>query len=112
MLDEILKIMTEDFQMEGAAADVDDRNIVTLRGICGSWQTLVDVGHRKMCIRDSTSAGTAVDAGISVDYILAISLRDSAYGTFAGAASAANAGISNNVCHDKILLLNGCKHIL
>lgn len=46
MLDEILKIMTEDFQMEGAAADVDDRNIVTLRGICGSWQTLVDVGHR------------------------------------------------------------------
>lgn len=51
-----------------------------------------------------SSAGTAVDAGISVDYILAISLRDSAYGTFAGAASAANAGISNNVCHDKILL--------
>ena len=46
MLDEILKIMTEDFQMEGAAADVDDRNIVTLRGICSSWQTLVDVGHR------------------------------------------------------------------
>ena len=29
-----------------------------------------------------SSAGTAVDAGISVDYILAISLRDSAYGTF------------------------------
>lgn len=46
MVDEILKIMEEDFQVENAGAVMDDRGIVTLRGACGSWQTLIDVGHR------------------------------------------------------------------
>ena len=58
-----------------------------------------------------SSAGAALDAGISVDYVLAISLRDRAYGTFAGAASAANAGIGDNVCHDRILLFHDGKHV-
>ncbi len=46
MVDEILKIMEEDFQVENAGAVVDDRGIVTLEGTCASWQTLVDAGHR------------------------------------------------------------------
>lgn len=45
MVDEILKMMEEDFQVEHAGVAVDDRSIVTLRGVCDSWQTLVDVGH-------------------------------------------------------------------
>ena len=49
-----------------------------------------------------SSAGTAVDAGISIDYILAVSLRNSANGTFGSAASAAYTSVTNNVCHNKL----------
>lgn len=45
MVDEILKIMKEDFQVENPGIEVDDRGVVTLRGTCASWQTLIDVGH-------------------------------------------------------------------
>lgn len=45
MLEKIKKIMEEDFQVKNAGVTVDERNIVTLSGICASWQMLVDVGH-------------------------------------------------------------------
>ena len=50
------------------------------------------------------SASTAIDAGISVDNVLAIALGNSAYGTFCCAASAANTRIIDNVCHWNYLL--------
>ena len=49
------------------------------------------------------SASTAIDAGISVDNVLAIALGNSAYGTFCCAASAATR-IIDNVCHWNYLL--------
>lgn len=52
----------------------------------------------------SASASSAVDAGISVDYISAVSFRDCAYWTFASTSSARNAGISDFISHLKYLL--------
>lgn len=48
--------------------------------------------------------GTALDAGVRVDFELSISCRDSAYGALSFASSAANASITNYICHDEILL--------
>jgi hypothetical protein len=50
--------------------------------------------------RACTSAGTAIDAGISVDLVLAISLSDSSYRALASAGAAAYACIVNYICHD------------
>ncbi len=44
MVKEIQKIM-EDFHVKDANMTADERNIVTLSGVCDSWQTLIDVGH-------------------------------------------------------------------
>ena len=45
-------------------------------------------------------AGTAIDALIGVDYILAIAFRDSLNGAISFASAAADACIGNLVCHD------------
>lgn len=45
MLEVIQKIMREEFQVADAGVKIDDRNIVTLSGVCSSWETLVSVGH-------------------------------------------------------------------
>ena len=45
-------------------------------------------------------AGSSVDAGISIDYICAVSLADCFYRTLACAGSAGYALICNDICHD------------
>ena len=45
MLEAIKKIMEEDFRVANPGVQVDDRKIVTLSGVCDTWQTVVDVGH-------------------------------------------------------------------
>ena len=50
-------------------------------------------------------AGTAVDAGISVDNVLAISFRNSAYWTFASASAAAYTAVVDYICHGNYLLI-------
>lgn len=47
----------------------------------------------------SICTSAAIDAGISVDYILAVALRDSLYGAALCASAARDAGIVNNICH-------------
>jgi hypothetical protein len=49
--------------------------------------------------RASVSARTAVDAVVSVDYVLAITLADSAYRALIGTSAAGDAIIRNYVCH-------------
>ena len=44
------------------------------------------------------------NAGICINYILAVAFRDSAYRTFASTGSAANTRIINYICHNKFLL--------
>ncbi len=58
----------------------------------------------ELCLLGSTygaslCARTAVDAGISVNYIYAVTLRNSLYGTFSCTCAAADAIISNLKCH-------------
>lgn len=50
----------------------------------------------------SLGACAARNAGISVDYILSISLRNSRYGTILSASAARNASIGNFVSHSKL----------
>ena len=49
--------------------------------------------------RASASAGTAVDAGTSVDYVLTVAFFDSANRAFTSASSAADASILNYISH-------------
>ena len=55
--------------------------------------------------RTNTCACSAVYTCISVDHILAVSLRNCLYRTFASACSAAYALVSNYICHVFFLLL-------
>ena len=50
----------------------------------------------------SLGASAARNAGISVDYVLSISLRNSRYGTILSASAARNASIGNFVSHSKL----------
>lgn len=45
ILENIKKLVNEKFPDVCAEISVDERNIVTVRGVCGSWEQLVDVGH-------------------------------------------------------------------
>ena len=49
----------------------------------------------------SSCTSSAVDASVSVDNVLAVSLRDCIYWTFASTGSAAYASVSNYVCHNE-----------
>lgn len=49
----------------------------------------------------SSCTGSAVDASVSVDNVLAVSLRDCIYWAFASTGSAAYASVSNYVCHNE-----------
>ncbi len=49
--------------------------------------------------RASSCASSAIDAGICVDNIDAVSLRDSLYRAFSCASSACDASISNLISH-------------
>ena len=62
------------------------------------------ISFRKLALRDSTyrastSAGTAVNASVSVDYVLAVTLGDCAYRALTCAGTAADASARNYVCH-------------
>ena len=54
--------------------------------------------------RALSCAGTAVNAGIGIDLVLSISLRDSSYGANLRTASALYTCIRNLICHDCNLL--------
>ena len=56
---------------------------------------------RRSAYRADTCTSTALNASISVDNVLAVTLRDSAYRTLASASSAANTIVRNNICHNK-----------
>ena len=49
--------------------------------------------------RTCAFASTAIDAGICVDLVLSVALRDSFDGAGSSASAAADAGIINNTCH-------------
>lgn len=55
--------------------------------------------------RANTCTSTAVDAGISVDYVLAVTLRNCANRTLRLAGTTRYTGITNYICHDKYLLI-------
>ena len=55
--------------------------------------------------RACASAGTALDAGIRIDYVLSVSLGDRAYGALSLAGSAAYTRVADYICHVFILLL-------
>ena len=50
--------------------------------------------------RANTCTGTAGDASVSVDNVLAVSLGNSAYRALALAGTATNTRIRNYICHD------------
>ena len=52
--------------------------------------------------RTCTSASAAIDAAISVDYILAISFRNSTYWTSASTSATHNTRIVDYVCHNLV----------
>jgi hypothetical protein len=63
----------------------------------------------RSALRDGTCradacAGATLDAGISIDNVLRISLRDSSYRALRLACSARNARIRNYICHGIFLL--------
>ena len=45
------------------------------------------------------SASAAIDTGVGVDDVLAVTLRDSAQGASIGASTTADASISDHICH-------------
>ena len=49
-------------------------------------------------------ATAAVDAGVSIDHILAIALRDSLYGALSCASTTFQTSVVDYICHTKILL--------
>ena len=54
----------------------------------------------------SACACTAINAGISSNFIFSIASRDSAYWTFPFTCSTAYTSVSNYVCHTYFLLIN------
>ena len=54
------------------------------------------------------SAGTAGNADISVDNVLAFTLGNSLNGALIGAGAAGDTSVSDNVCHDFYLHKNSC----
>ena len=54
--------------------------------------------------RTCASTSTAANAGISINYILAVAFSDSAYWTFASTGAAAHARIIDHICHGDYLL--------
>ena len=69
--------------------------------------SLVDASSLKLSLNRSTyraciCACTAVDAKVSVDFVLAVTLCDSLNGTLSSASAASDAVISNLECHDII----------
>ena len=65
----------------------------------------MDILAFNRCVnRAGACAGSAVDALVSVDYILTVTLGDSLYRTFSSTCATANAGISNFVSHWYFLL--------
>ena len=59
---------------------------------------------RNSALRDGAggagiSAGTAIDAGIGVDDVLAVALGNSAHGAGIGASAAAHASIADDIGH-------------
>ena len=63
--------------------------------------------YRELALNDRanrtlTFANTAVDASVSINYVLGIALGNSVHGTSGSAGTAADAGIVNNTCHDSI----------
>ena len=71
----------------------------TKGALCNSKSTLVDSAGRA-----NASTAAAGNAGISVNNILAISLRNSADRALALAGTATNTSISNYICHNRFLL--------
>jgi hypothetical protein len=62
--------------------------------------------RRKLLLDDGfvgafAGAGTAGDAGIGVDNVLAFALRNAFQGASVGASTARDASISDNICHEK-----------
>ena len=64
--------------------------------------------------RTSGFASTAVDAGISIDNEMLVTLGNSLYGALSGAGTTADARITNNTCHinfppihERVLVLTG-----
>ena len=55
--------------------------------------------------RAGSCASAALDALFSVDLVLAVSLGDSLYGAVICASAAADASITNYICHVFFLLL-------
>lgn len=55
--------------------------------------------------RTCSCTSTAIDAGISVDNVFSVALRNSAYRTFASACAAAYAAVVNYICHGNYLLI-------
>lgn len=51
--------------------------------------------------RTNGSTSSALQTSIRIDYICRITLRDAAYGTFRSASSAADACITDFICHSK-----------
>ena len=47
----------------------------------------------------SISAGAAIDAGIGIDDVLAVALRDRAHGAGIGAGAAADASVADDIGH-------------
>jgi hypothetical protein len=54
-----------------------------------------------------TGAGTAGDAGVSVDVVLGVALGDGAHGALLGTGAAGDASIGNLICHGMFLLKSG-----
>ena len=88
----------------------------------GSWKKIMEKGMKKpfrvcervfhfancnqnkLALRNSTywastSTSTTVNTSVSVDYVLAVTLRNSANRTFTSAGTAADASVRNYVCH-------------
>src|SRR5699024_1515230 len=55
--------------------------------------------------RASTGASAAINAGIGIDHIFAVALRDGSDGTFTGAGAAVNAFIVDDIGHGQHLHL-------
>jgi hypothetical protein len=51
-----------------------------------------------------TGASAAGHAGIGIDVVLALALRDGGNGTFLSARAAGDALVTDLICHDKYLL--------
>ena len=60
---------------------------------------LNELALRNRTYRAGACAGTAIDASIRVDLVLAVALSDRAYRALARAGTAADACATDNICH-------------